>query len=321
MTPDRLVVAKRNSGLGDCLVSLLAAWRFARATGRTLVADWRFSPYAHWSKVNLLAEAFQPPAALDGVPFLGDYRVNELRPAGPFHPPDWDATTLHVYSRVDHRRSMAEQEAAVRLILSGEDVPAPVVVFDGCLVEALPDAETCRRLLTQLPPVPTVADRVEAFAAEHFGARPIVGLHVRHGNGGGVMDLAAFWADPPAALARIVAVTEAATRALASVTGTDPLLFLCTDSTDIEAAFPHALTRRKFFREPGAGELHNWPLAFVTRNDALVEMLLLGRTDVLVRCPRGSFFSFYGAIMKRRAPVDDLVALRGGKGRLFPALC
>ena len=70
----RYVLARRWSGLGDCLVSLLAAHRYAKATGRALVVDWRHSSYAPPER-NLFALVFEPPGVWDGVPVLAGRNV------------------------------------------------------------------------------------------------------------------------------------------------------------------------------------------------------------------------------------------------------
>src|SRR5471030_2756028 len=59
-SPRRYVISIRSqTGLGDHLICLAAAWRFARDTGRVLVADWRFSPYTLAAKDNLFPLCFE----------------------------------------------------------------------------------------------------------------------------------------------------------------------------------------------------------------------------------------------------------------------
>jgi hypothetical protein len=71
---------------------------------------------------------------------------------------------------------------------------------------------------------------------------------------------------------------------------------------------PGVITRPKAFRPPGAGELHCGPDGDQTRDDALVEMLLLAEATALVRYPPGSFFSFYAAVMHHwQSPLPPTV--------------
>ena len=92
--------------------------------------------------------------------------------------------------------------------------------------------------------------------------------------------------------------------ALAQESDTPPVVFLSTDSGEIEAllmrVLPGVVTRPKRFRPAGAGELHLGPDAVEGLGDALVDMLLLGEVDRLVRFPPGSSFSFWGSVMSGR---------------------
>jgi hypothetical protein len=118
------------------------------------------------------------------------------------------------------------------------------------------------------------------------------------------MGHSAFWARPGAALLRIADEARAAADAIRASADREPLAFLCTDSADVEAMLarmlPGVVTRPKRFRPSGEGELHQGPGADDGLVDALVEMLLLGEVDRLVRYPPGSYFSFWGSVMSGR---------------------
>ena len=306
-TLDRVVISKRWTGLGDCLGSLLAAWWYARATRRTLVADWRFSAYAPDPRTNVFASVFEPDRVLAGVPFLGDDSVNDLALSGPFHPPTWNADTVHRPWARREQESGAEREQAATLIARGEDVSAPVVVFDGSLNGAAGSERDWRVVLSDLRPRAVISGAVADFAAAHFAGQPVVAVHARRGNGGFLGNHAAYWSDVPAALGRIVTATREATRALATATGTEPAVLLCTDNGPVEgalrSALPQAFVRPKAFPPQGTGDLHLGVEAPASLMDAAVEMLLLAHADVLVRFPPESLFSLWGATMKRPSPL------------------
>ncbi|CAN5905044.1 nodulation protein NodZ [soil metagenome] len=320
----RIVVSKRWTGLGDCLLSLLAAWRFARTTGRTLIADWRFSGYVSHYRNNAFSMIFDPPSLWGGVPFFGDDRVNNLVPMGPCYPSSWNIGTLHRRPRRADADVLFDREAALNLILNGDDVAAPVVVFDGCLNDAIPSRAECRRLLGKLQLQAPIASAVETFVAEYLSNQPVIAMHVRHGNGGSYGH-AHFWHNPGEALCRIVAVTTRVIRSLKVATGTDPILFLCTDNLAVEnnlrSAFPGIVTRPKKFRQIGEGELHSGSRAYTVRDDTVIEMLLLARSDILIKFPPGSFFSFWGEIMKGPSPVSDRGYRKPASTYLGPAVC
>jgi hypothetical protein len=220
----------------------------------------------------------------------------------PYHPAWWTHAWLDWPPSRRACDVWAERDAAVALVRAGVDVAAPTVVFDGCINDALPPPERCRNVLDQLRPVAPVRAEVEAFREAHFSGRPVVAVHLRHGNGGFIGDHCPYWANFEAAIDRCAAAARDACAAL----GGDAVVFLATDARAAADAFlarlPQTVLRRKFFRRPGDGELHLWPLAFVSRAEAMVDMLLLAECDALVRFPPGSFFSFYGSLMKRASP-------------------
>jgi hypothetical protein len=303
MRSTRHVVSRRTAGLGDLLVNLLAAWRFAEQTGRTLVADWRCSYYLQDPAENLFGALFEPLSCLAGVPLVANDDLSDVPYAEPFHPALWTRALL---DRPPERRAadeMADRDAAVALVRTGEDVTAPTVVFDGCINDALPSAARCREVLAELRPVADVRAKVEAFRAAHLDDRHVVAVHLRHGNGGATGDHARYWTDFDAAVERCAAAASDARARL----GGDAVVFLATDAQPAAEAFlalvPETVVCSKFFRRPGDGELHWWPLAFVSRVEAMVDLLLLAECDALVRFPPGSFFSFYASVMKRKPPL------------------
>ena len=293
----RYVLARRWSGLGDCLVSLLAAHRYAKATGRALVVDWRHSSYAPPER-NLFALVFEPPGVWDGVPVLADDRVADFAHAGPCWPPVWNMIGLDAAPDQGER---GDARAAAALVESGVDVAEPVVVFDGCIAPQAPPADVARRRLLALRVRETFAASVADFRAARFAGRPVVGVHVRHGNGGVIGDHARWWINPGAAMLAISDTIRAAVDELCGRCEGPAVVFVATDSAEIEATLrqlvPGMITRAKAFRPAGAGELHRWAGSAGGLHDAMVEMLLLAEVDVLLRYPPGSYYSYWGATM------------------------
>ncbi len=302
-------MSKRKAGLGDHLLNLVAAWRFARRSGRTLAVDWRRSLYLQDRQQSLFAATFEPVAELAGVPFLDLVSTRTEPCPEPFHPVWWTNERLAAPYRRADPDVLRERDAAAALIRSGVDVRAATVVFDGCLDDALPDRADCRAVLQGLTPVPEIGDRVAAFASEHLDDRPVVAVHIRHGNQPVAPgDHARHWTDATAVLERCATAAQLAAEHL----GDEAVVFLATDSPEVEEAFtarvPQAVTYPKFHRPAGTGELHKWPLAFVTRIEATTEMWLLAKATALVRFPPGSYFSFYASVMKQRGDDREPVA-------------
>lgn len=319
MSSTRYVVSRRTAGLGDLLVNLVAAWDFAARTGRTLVADWRGSRYLQDRTGNLFGALFEPTDRLAGVPLEAPDDLSGVTLPEPYHPEMWTRARLERPPLRSCAEIWADRDAAVALIRGGGDVEAATVVLDGCINHALPSAQRCRAVLADLRPVGQVRAEVEGFSTEHLAGRPVVAVHLRHANGGAIGDdHDPFWADFDAAVDRCAAAARGALERL----GDEAVVFLATDATVAADAFlarlPEAVARPKFFRREGDGELHAWQLGFVTRAEALIDMLLLAEGDALVRFPPGSFFSFWASLMKRRPPAGSSPVQSTEAGPLAP---
>jgi FkbM family methyltransferase len=317
VAPGRYVISRRSAGIGDLLVNLLVAWRFALYTGRTLVADWRFSTYMEDRRRNLFPALFEPIEDLAGVPLLADDRVAHTAFPEPLHPPSWTRRTLAAPRARRAEDIFADRDAAVTMIRASGDVAAPTVVFDACINDALPPSDACRRVLALLEPVAAVREAVDDFRQTYLADRPVVAVHIRYGNGASIdNDHAPYWADFDAGIRRCVAAARAARHCL----GRGAVVFLATDSRVVVDAFraqmADVVMRPKLFRKDRAGELHWWSLGFLTRAAALVDMLLLAEGHALVRYPPGSFFSFYASLLKKAPPPS--VAPHGAAGESDP---
>jgi FkbM family methyltransferase len=321
--PARYVISRRSAGLGDLLVNLVAAWRFARHTGRTLVADWRSSPYLRTPDRPLFPELFEPSAELNGVPFIGDHVLDQISFPEPCHPRFWTPERLRQRTPRPAAAVEVDRRSSLGLILLGGDIRARTVVFDGCINDALPENDVCRQVLAALRPVIGLRRLVEDFRDRHFGHRPLVSVHIRHGNGTkriGTHRL--YWTDFAAAIERCRAATSLARDAL----GGNAAVFLSTDSGAVVDAFrQHAgeiIVRPKHIPEPDGHELHLGPNAHLTLVDAFVEMLLLAEGHALVRYPPHSFFSFYASLLKKPGRVGSDASVRDPAGRdpLAPAI-
>jgi hypothetical protein len=316
----RYVLSLRRTGLGDRLVCLAAACKYARDTKRTLVIDWRNSIYGRKSHglfgfrrpdhENLFLSCFEPLSSIGSVPIVAadDFDTGAL--PRPVFPKVWE------YGALMSRPWSAppggfpgDKERAVEIIRSGEDRPERTVVFNDCVNDGIVLAEEARAILSALRPAAGIAKQVASFADQNRFADGVIGVHVRNGNGGDIMGHARFWTSFAPAIDRVVRAIAAARDRL----GFEAPAFLCTDSSDVQSALSarvaKLLVRPKAFRRPGRGELHVGRGAARGVGDALIEMALLARCQVLIRYPPGSFFSFYAAVMKAHADEDRSTTL------------
>lgn len=296
----RFVLSLRKTGLGDRLICLCAAWIYARSTGRTLIADWRYSRYLA-NVENLFPHVFIPRQCLGGVDFNGEARLDTSELPLPTHPVAWGRPDLIAAPwKAAADAFPLERSRALTLIRNAADVDAATVVFNACLSDAVERFADAHDFLNALEPQPSYCAEASAFDAKYFGAGIRIGLHIRHGNGGNIMGHTPSWRSHAAAIKRCRDAVEYARGKL----GQQTPVFLATDSAEVEkeikAQIAGVISRPKVFRPAGAGELHLGPEAPDGLQDAIIDMLLLSRSDVLIRYPAASFFSFYPAVMKRR---------------------
>jgi hypothetical protein len=311
----RYVLSLRRAGLGDRLICFAAACKYARDVNRTLVVDWRRSNYGGRNRglfgfrrrdhKNLFLSCFEPLSSIGSVPIIAadDFDTGAL--PRPVFPKLWENGGLMSRPWSAPPDGFAgDRERAVGLIRSGEDRPERTVIFSACVNDGIVLAREARTILSALRPVVGVAKQVESFAEQNRFADGVIGVHVRHGNGGDIMGHAEFWTSFAPAIDRIAHAIGAARDRL----GFEAPVFLCTDSPQVQdvltARVAKLLARPKAFRKPGGGELHLGRRAGRGLDDALIEMTLLARSKVLIRYPPGSFFSFYAAVTMARADGD-----------------
>lgn len=295
----RFVVSLRPTGLGDRLICLAAAWKYARDTGRVLIADWRHSIYNR-SPENLFASCFEEQDDIGGVPFVGSSSIDTASLPRPVFPKIWEFGPLLSCPWVlPTDRLAGEPERSVAIIRKGVDLPEPTVVFNACVNDGLVSCRDAHEFLSALKPVNRVESEAREFLSRITGLDRLIGLHVRHGNGGNIMGHASSWTSFDLAIRRV----EMALQATRQKLGPDAPVLLCTDSPEvvelIKARVPNVVCRTKEMRAKGSGELHHSVGNREGHLDALVEMVLLSKCRSLIRYPAASFFSFYPAVMKQ----------------------
>jgi hypothetical protein len=323
--PDRYVLSMRGAGLGDLLVSLCAAWRFARMTHRTLVADWRHSFYTAASNTNLFPFCFEPEPQIAGVPFIANDAIQQMCWPYPRHPFKWNDERILQQPFLRPQVSESDRDEALALIRSGTDVVSPTVVFDACLSGGVTCWREARTFFEALQPVQYLVDQAATFRKAYLPPGPSIGLHVRCGNGGDIGTHEPYWQ----VFAKAIDRCRTAVNMVRTQLDHDATVLLCTDNVEVQRVLvdllPNVVCRQKAFRGPGTGEStasnsrtrpqaltpalgDRWHDTEQERDNSLVEMLLLAQCDALIRYPPSSFFSFYPAVMKPwRAPAPRTI--------------
>jgi Nodulation protein Z (NodZ) len=171
------------TGLGDRLVCLGAAWLFARNTGRTLIADWRYGSYTPQSERNTYALCFESSHDLAGVPFVGDDSVAAIHLHLPRYPAFWNNSVMLAAPYLRPAGTIfPDRDAAVEMIRARGDVDAPTVIFDACVNDGLVSPEDSRTFLGAMRPTPRLRQIVTAFSEEYLGdADDLNPVHYRIG--------------------------------------------------------------------------------------------------------------------------------------------
>ncbi len=304
----KLVVSRRNTGFGDCIMSMISAWHYAKCTGRTLIIDWRRSPYVKEKHKNAFSAFFKPVAAIGDVPVICDDAIKTLGIPTPVYLGHGIYQTGRLAAFIKRLKIVVKPglfiDAFLRKMIDElylfkpiHDVPESTVIFRSCL-PALAELQDCQLVLRHLTPREGIQKEIEQYVQANFSGKKVIAVHVRHGNGGDIMGHAEYWEDE----ARVIHEICQEIKRTKEKVGQDSLVFLCTDSKKIQetmrALFPGIIARQKYFRPNNSGELHDrstiaLPGAEEMGSDALTEMFLLSRAHALITYPPGSYFSFY----------------------------
>ena len=304
----KFVVSRRSTGWGDCIISLISAWHYARRTGRTLVIDWRSSCYLGDPSRSAFPAYFEPVRSIGGVPVVADDTVGTLNYPTPVQV-SFGHDALRGLNRWLAERNLAPSAQHVTtayhlshaeeraLVERGEDVAAPTVVLQCSLSEGLPALTSCQAFLAEIRPRREIRREIKRFVRARFTGPPVIAVHVRYGSRAILDAHNKYWLDDDRALTTIY---DGIRRASAALDGPSRV-FVCTDKRRILEAIrseiPEVITRAKYLQPEGPSELHAWDnptgIRETVGRDALIEMFLLARADALVCYPPNSFFSFY----------------------------
>lgn len=186
----RYVVARFvNAGMGDHVSCVLGAWRYAEATGRTLVIDWRGSRYNLDSSRNCYTDFFAPLNKVGGVPIIADQRVTNFDWVGSYWPEKWSRELLESVEAIGHTHQ--EIVDVNDLVRSGADRPEPTIVFNQAI--DAPYTAELRTISRAIVLSPRLHTPYRAFIDAQFGSRQVFGIHVRHGNGENIGSRANYW--------------------------------------------------------------------------------------------------------------------------------
>ncbi len=311
------------SGLGCCLFVLAPCWKYALKTGRTLVIDWRGNPYTRSDpEKNLFSLLFQPPDPVEiGVSCIADDSINDLQFPQPILGP---AGEISQESGLVDRLPVGglHINTMKNIITSCADVYLPTVMPSlkttyfvaekfgpqGFQRPSMFTFREAQRLYKSLKLQPQWAAMVSKFYQGHMADRPVIGMHIRYGNGEGkyrshflkreIQDFASF----------IESLVNKIRRYASKRFGKKYTVFLCTDSDEVvnimEPCFT-SLVSRNIWR-PAPGEGIDFDHAYKRSDggigaaaDAMIDMQLLAKCDAVFMTRQTSFASHVPYIMEK----------------------
>jgi hypothetical protein len=302
------------SGIG-CNMSLLPfCWNYALKTNRTLIIDWRGNPYTKNSpRENLFSILFAPPdPAMLGVQCIADESVNQLRFPQPILGPRDSISQEWRKERLPN--GGLHQDLFTEIIRRNIDVPHPTILPSLRVLWPLLDGHRdldfstlryfykCLRLKHEWWQI------VIDFYKEHMDRKPVIGVHLRHGNGEEkfTSDFSNRVIENVDAFIRDVAERIRRHGAGKYPSGFD--ILLCTDSPLVCEAFkrffPDVITRAQWRPKTGEGtsfdQSYNHPLGpEATAVDAIVDMYLLSFCDTAILTRETKFAYFIRYIMQK----------------------
>jgi len=309
------------SGLG-CLIKVLApCWKYALETGRTLIIDWRGNPYTRDTpEKNLFSLLFEQPNPSEiGVNCIADDTVNTLflpQPIlGPAESIKQESGEIHDFLGV----KMNWKDMA-KIVANAIDLNFPTILpslrtnyllannYGPNGTNSVFTHTEAQRLYKSLKLKPQWATMVSDFYDAHMSTQPVIGVHVRHGNGeGSYRDH--FKSREISGKNEFIKLLANKIHSLATKRFKQGYtVFLCTDSDDVielmQPLLPSLVTRRIW--RPPSGHGVDFDHAYkhssgglMSAINALVDMQLLAKCDAVLMTRWTSFASHVPYIMEK----------------------
>lgn len=303
----RKVISRRNAGFGDNLFAAAHAWYYAKETNRTLVINWAPSMYLEQKKTNAFGCFFEVQGSISGTPIIVEKNVGLLKrfyrqlPVFPlrYFLPTLVSTLayktlkertppffLHVLKK---RRKKHEE-----IIRNGIDVPDKTVVFNNDYSFLIRETKP---FFDELKLKREYQKVVDEFSNRYFSGKQVLGVHIRSYNKNIPSNHNKYWLDEQKSLNKI---KDRIQYIIAEQGLSNYVIFLATDSLVAQEFckknLRNVVTYNKNFQIKTTFS-HHLKVNFRAAADALIDMFLLAKSDILYRFPpTGSWFSHYASL-------------------------
>lgn len=302
----KVIISHRNNGFGDNLIAAANAWYYAKHTHRALAIVWQPSRYLENKRLNAFSHFFRVPEEIDGVPVVTEQSVDSVslyiisRPHYYVPFPDPLLLAYRLCSRVLNssdglfkQRIKKKQDKIDSIIENLEDLENRALVTHGCYSPH----DYLKPFFDSIELAPDIKKVVEEFAEENFKDKKVIGVHIRYYSPNlGFSNHRAYWQDQIKALSSCIDMIK---KAAAGLKESDYVVFLSTDGPVVQEFLSQSLDNVVFYEKEfgtdSSKELHE-ELPVETAESSLIEMFLLAKSDILVRYPPGSWFSYYASL-------------------------
>ena len=313
----RAIVWHRNSGLGDNILAAANAWYYAKKIKRTLVICLVYSRYMTDSRENAFSLFFDVPREIEGVPIVVEEKMDRVsgmiisywRFIFPY--PDLICILERFARKTGITKYMSSlyvptdgprgfefdkrQKEEERIIYGLEDLNQRLLIANSCYSPG----DELKPFFDALKLKARFSRQIDEFAAEHFQGKKVIGVHVRYyDNKLPAGNHTPFWIDPDQSLHICLDKIQGAVKRAGS---SDYIIFLSTDSRlvndFIKERISGVVTFNKEFNSDDIQRYQELPIE--TASAAIIEMFLLAKSDILVRFPPLSWFSYYASLYAR----------------------
>ena len=309
----RVIISQRNNGLGDNLLAAANAWCHAKHTNRALVIVWQPSRYLADKKVNAFSHFFKVPDKIEGVPVVVEPSIDPISTFLISHPlyylpfPDPVLLIYKLFSKITKsaqslfkERLLKKKGVTDRIIKNNEDIQNRVLITHSCYAPN----DSLKLFFDSLKLNSEFQEKVDWFAERNFKNKKVIGVHIRYYNRSMAhSDHTKYWQDQVGALCVCLnKIKEAA----AGLKQSDYVVFLSTDSGLVHDFISQSVENLVFYEKDFGSdisqELHQ-ELPVETATSTVIEMFLLAKSDILVRFPHESWFSYYASLYAKEVIV------------------
>lgn len=316
---DRYLVYRRHAGIGDLLIGLYYSWKYASATKRKLIVDWRWSTYTNTSS-NLFSYLFQD-CFIKGVPLIGT-NVDKIQYPPPFYPAFYNNTNIHtppdIYSNQIYKSHAEKRIFANKICSFFPFEERTIVMNEGVTISPYQDPldDKSKNFINILwsTMVESMTVHMKKTHSELFPDNEnIIGIHIRLGNNGepfgvnnGIERVKGYhWQDIGDYLRQeIIPIIKKLPK--------DYHIYVAADTEEAndqaKKLIPGCITYEKWFAPPGC-EIHFASSEVSGSNgieilrDALTEVFLLSQCDSVYSTLEHSAFAKLAGAIGEHPPI------------------